>query len=71
MVHGLEAQYSGKINFFFLDADDPATRKYQQEFGFQYQPYFVLLDGDGKPIKHWAGAVARNEFEAAFSAILR
>jgi thioredoxin-related protein len=71
MVHGLEAQYSGKIEFFFLDADDPATQEYQQEFGFQYQPYFILLDGNGKETKRWAGAVTRSEFEVAFSTTIK
>jgi thioredoxin-related protein len=71
MVHGLEAQYFGKIDFFYLDADDPATREYQQKFGFQYQPYFILLDGNGKEVKRWAGAVGKDEFEAAFSNTLK
>ena len=71
MVHGLEAQYSGQIDFFYLDAGNPATQEYQQNFGFQYQPYFVLLDGDGKEVKRWAGAVDRDEFETAFSTLLK
>lgn len=69
MVHGLEAKYSGKIDFFYLDADDSATQEYQQKFGFQYQPYFILLDGHGKEVKRWAGAVSKAEFEAAFSTL--
>jgi thioredoxin-related protein len=71
MVHGLEAQYAGKIDFFYLDAGDPATQEYQKKFGFQYQPYFILLDGSGKEVKRWAGAVTKDEFETAFSAILK
>jgi len=70
MVHGLEAQYSGKIKFFFLDADDPATRQYQQQFGFQYQPYFVLLDAQGQEVKRWAGAVTQTEFEIEFAKVI-
>ena len=67
MVHGLEAKFSGKIDFFYLDADDPATLEYQQKFGFQFQPYFIFLDGNGKEVKRWAGAVSQDEFEAAFN----
>lgn len=71
MVHGLEAKYFGKVPFFFLDADDPATRDYQRQYGFQVQPYFVLLDGSGKEIKRWAGFVSQAEFETAFADALK
>ena len=71
MVHGLEAQYAGKIDFFFLDAGDPATRDYQQQFGFQYQPYFILLDADGKEVKRWAGLVTQADFESAFAQVIK
>jgi hypothetical protein len=71
MVHGLEAKYFGKINFFFLDADDPATRDYQGKLGFQYQPYFVLIGADGKEVKRWAGFVSQDEFETTFADVLK
>jgi thioredoxin-related protein len=71
MVHGLEAKYFGKVNFFFLDADDPATKDYQQKFGFQYQPYFVLLDAGGKEVKRWTGFVNQEEFETAFAGVIK
>ena len=34
MVHGLEAKYFGKIQFTYLDADDPQTFDFQQTLGF-------------------------------------
>ena len=71
MVHGLEAKYYNSLDFYFLDADDPATKEYQKQYGFQYQPYFVLLDGEGKEIKRWAGFVAQDEFESAFEDLLK
>lgn len=71
MVHGLEAKYAGQVNFFYLDADDPATRDLQREYGFQYQPYFLLLDSEGNVVKRWGGFVSEQEFEAAFAEILK
>ena len=47
IVHGLEARYYGKISFYYLDADDPATTEFQRQFGFRVQPEFYLLDGQG------------------------
>jgi thioredoxin-like negative regulator of GroEL len=69
MVHGLEAQYSGKVDFFFLDADDRATLQFQKQFGFQSQPYFVLLNANGQEFQRWSGAVSREEFIAAFTKV--
>ncbi|PWH15179.1 MAG: hypothetical protein DDG60_06055 [Anaerolineae bacterium] len=71
MVHGLEAKYAGQIDFFFLDASDPATSALQREYGFQYQPYFVLLDKYGQVVKRWNGFVREQEFEAAFESVLK
>lgn len=71
MVHGLEAKYAGQVDFFYLDADDPATRDFQREYGFQYQPYFLLLDADGNVVKRWGGLVSEQEFETAFAEVLK
>lgn len=71
IVHGLEAKYSGRIAFYFLDADDPATVVFQQQFGFRVQPEFYLLNGKGETVKKWVGGVSAEEFEAAFSEVLQ
>jgi thioredoxin-related protein len=66
MVHGLEAQYFGQIKFSYIDADDPNTQEIQRSLGFNYQPEFYLLDGNGNVLKKWVGYVAQEEFEAEF-----
>jgi len=70
MVHGLEAQYFGKIKFTYLDADDSNTREYQRTLGFSYQPEFYLLDEQGNLLKKFVGYVSQDEFEAAFAEYL-
>lgn len=70
MVHGLEAKYFGRINFVYLDADDPATRPFQQQLGFYYQPEIYLLDGDGNVLKKWVGFTAEKELEEEFAKYL-
>ena len=67
VVHGLESQYFGQIGFSFLDIEDPANANLMEEFGFRYQPMFILVDGDGNPLKTWFGAVAAADFEAEFA----
>ena len=70
MVHGLEAEYFGKVQFTYLDADDPLTRDFQRELGFYYQPEFYLLDGGGNVLMKWAGFVSEAEFETGFGQYL-
>ena len=67
MVHGLEAQYFGKIRFSYLDANDANTHEFQRALGFVYQPEFYLLDGQGNLLKKWVGFVSQEEFEAEFA----
>jgi hypothetical protein len=66
MVHGLEAEYSGKIKFSYLDAGDPNTDTFQRTLGFAYQPEFYLLDADGNVLKKFIGFVSQEEFAAEF-----
>ena len=66
MVHGLEAEYSGKVKFSYLDADDPNTDEFQRTLGFAYQPEFYLLDADGNVLKKYIGFVSQEEFAAEF-----
>ena len=70
VVHGLESQYAGQIGFAFLDIDDPANDALKQQFGFRYQPMFVLVDGTGSPVKTWAGSVPAADFEAEFTKLI-
>jgi hypothetical protein len=67
MVHGLEAQYAGRILFSYLDADDGRTKGFQRELGFYYQPEFYLLDARGQVLQKWVGYVSREQFEMEFA----
>ncbi len=70
VVHGLEAQYSGKVGFVYLDIDDSRNTALKQQFGFQYQPHFILVDGVGVPVKTWLGNVPAEEFEVEFAKLI-
>lgn len=66
IVHGLEAEYFGKVKFSFLDADDPNTDVFQKELGFYYQPEFYFLDANGNLIKKLIGYIKEEEFRSLF-----
>jgi len=70
VVHGLEAQYYGKIGFAYLDIDDSRNNDFKRQFGFRYQPEFYLIDGQGNVVKKWVGAVSAADFEAEFQKLL-
>jgi hypothetical protein len=67
MVHGLEAEYFGRVQFTYLDADDPQTRDFQRTLGFNYQPELYLLDGNGNVLQKWVGYTSEGDLEAAFA----
>jgi thioredoxin-like negative regulator of GroEL len=71
MVHGLEAEYFGRINFVYLDADDRNTQAFQQQLGFFYQPEVYLLDENGNVLKKWVGFTSEEEFEEEFAKYLQ
>ena len=67
MVHGLEAEYFGKIQFTYLDADDPNTNNFQETLGFYYQPEIYLLDGNGNVLMKWVGYTSEQQLEEEFA----
>ena len=67
MVHGLEAEYFGRVTFSYLDADDPQTDEFQRTLGFYYQPEIYLLDANGNVLEKWVGFTSEEDLEAAFA----
>jgi len=65
MVHGLEAEYFGRVKFSYLDADDPQTESFQRTLGFFYQPEFYLLDANGNVLNKFVGFISEDEFRQA------
>jgi thioredoxin-like negative regulator of GroEL len=70
MVHGLEAEYFGRVKFSYLDADDPNTVEFQRTLGFAYQPEFYIVDANGKVLKKLVGYVTEDQFRAALDSHL-
>ncbi len=70
MVHGLEAKYSGRIKFSYLDADDSRTEGFQRALGFYYQPELYLLDANGNVLKKWIGFASEEDLESVFAQAL-
>ena len=50
VVDGIEREFAGRLKVIRLNVQDPAGEALSQEYGFQYTPTFILLDGDGQEI---------------------
>jgi len=67
VMNGLEERYKHRINFVYLDIDDPANSLYKLLLGDRLPPIFYLLDGEGNVLKEWRGYTPAQEFEAVFN----
>lgn len=54
-IHGLEEIYSARMNFIYLDIDNPINQAQMDAFGFYYQPFIILLDPNGIVLRSWVG----------------
>lgn len=70
IVNGLESEYGSEIEFVKINIDDPNSAAAKQEYGFRYQPFFVLVDAEGDVLEEWPGYTESQLFEDAFAAIL-
>ena len=70
-MHGLQAEYSDRIQFTYLDIDDPNTAALKAQLGYRVQPHLFLLNANGEVVQQWLGYVTREEFIAAFKAVLQ
>jgi hypothetical protein len=71
IVHGLEAEYSDRMKFSYLDIDDPASDVLKAALGYRVQPHVFLVDGDGNVIQQWLGFTNEAQFRQAFDQALQ
>jgi thioredoxin-like negative regulator of GroEL len=65
IVHGLERQYSDRVDFLYLDTEDAATRDARSRLGFKATPHFFLLSPDGAVLGEWQGVQPRSVLDSA------
>lgn len=71
VVHGLEDKWGDRINFVYLDIDDNRTNTFKSQLGYQYQPHFILLDGQGNVIDQWVGYTEGQTLQQALAKALQ
>jgi len=70
VVHRLERDYDGQINFVYLDVDDPAAAAFKKELPFRGLPTLVLLNSEGEIVKEWVGLVKAEKMIPVFEEVL-
>jgi len=71
VVLSLESQYNNRMNFIFLDVDDPGTETVRSTLDYTViaKPRMYLLDPQGIVIRDWIGYVSFEELQEAINAI--
>jgi thioredoxin-like negative regulator of GroEL len=60
-VHGLEAEYWGKVDFLYLDREAAANADVVRNFGISYQPVFIFLAPDGTEVERFFGGLSEQD----------
>ena len=68
-MHGLEDKYAAKIDFVYLDIDDPTSETAKRKLGYRVQPDLYLIDAKGNIIQRWIGFVEAKALEDALSQV--
>ncbi len=70
-MHGLEEKWGDQVNFVYLDIEDSRTDSFKRQLGYNYQPHFFLLDGQGQVIGQWIGYVQGEQLQRAMHQALQ
>ena len=71
IVHGLEADYSDRMQFSYLDIDDSRNDQFKQALQYRVQPHLFLLDAEGNVVNQWLGRVSAEQLAAEFDKVLQ
>jgi thioredoxin-like negative regulator of GroEL len=70
VVHGLEQQYAGRVDFLYLNVADTANVRAKAALGFKATPHFFFLRADGSPVRTMRGVLPADSLRGALEEIL-
>jgi thioredoxin-like negative regulator of GroEL len=70
VVHRLEADYWGKVDFVYVDREDSENSKVVDMYGISAQPVFILIEPDGTEVQRWFGRVSPDDLRQAMEQYL-
>lgn len=70
MVHGLEGEYWGQVDFVYIDRENADNQSVTQQYGIRSQPVLILVAPDGTEIQRWFGSVGEADLRSALDSYL-
>jgi hypothetical protein len=71
IVHGLENEYAGRVDFRYLDISDPDVWPLMDGLGFRSTPHFFLRAADGSVTWSATGRVDEDVLRRQLDVLLR
>ena len=71
VVHGLEQEYAGRVDFLYLNTADPRNGEAKVRYGYVSTPHFFFLRADGTPVDTLKGVVPADSVRAALDLLAR
>ena len=71
VVHGLEKQYEGRVDFLFLNVAEARNDSAKRAFGFRSTPHFFFVDKSGFARDSMQGVVPADSVRGALDRLLR
>lgn len=70
VVHGLERQYAGRIDFVYLNIAVPRNDSAKRTFGFRATPHFFLTSLTGEVRDSMQGVVPEDSLRRALDRLI-
>lgn len=70
IVHGLEQQYTGHVEFLYLDVQDQRTAPAKKRLGYRATPHFFLLSAEGRVVEEWQGVQKREVLQVGLESLI-
>jgi hypothetical protein len=70
VVHGLEQEYTGRIDFLYLNVADVRNDSARRALGFTSTPHFFFRRADGTTVTVMQGVVPGDSVRRALEALL-
>ena len=70
VVHGLEQEYTGRIDFLYLNVAEARNDSAKRALGFTSTPHFFFRSADGSTVTAMQGIVPGDSVRRALNALL-
>lgn len=71
IVHGLEKQFTGRVDFLYLDVSEERTAEVKAKLDFKSTPHIVLLRADGTKTWEHVGVFEEHVLQEALDGLVR